>query len=220
MTKQNKNQNYDNVLAKEHLQQIFNSKLKEDEKEQIRIFIDTNIGLLYYRFCPHEFFQLVSRYQDKFFSNKLRKKIKRKYKKSKFDIIADKYPDLYEEYFYKSLYFMQYFKSKVGRSYFNTNAETLFDDYRFGYDLNIQTRTDTGKYIFPFTIGTLSTWLSVFLKENVKTIGDYSLIFPPFILVIIIFCLGITFEDNAYDSRLFTKLLQDEFENNKKVKSS
>ena len=220
MTKKNKNQNSEKILDKEQVQQIFNSKLKEAEKEEIRIYIDKNIGLLAYRFCPHEFFQLVSGYQDKFFSDKLRKKIKRKYKKSKFDIIADKYPNLYEEYFYKSLYFMSYFKSKVGSSYFNSTAEKLFDDYKFAYDLNIQTRTDTGKYILPFIISTFSSGLSVFLKENVKTIGDYSLIFPPFILVIIIFCLGVIFEDNAYDSRLFTKLLQDEFDNNKKVKSS
>lgn len=171
--------------------------------------------MLAYRFCPHEFFQLVSRYQDKFFSNKLRKKIKRKYKKSKFDIIADKYPNLYEEYFYKSLYFMDYFKSKVGSSYFNSTAEKLFDDYKFGYDLNIQTRTDTGKNILPYTISTLSGGLSVFLKENVKIIGDYAILFPPIILGIIIFCLGVTFEDNAYDSRIFIKLLQDEFDNNK-----
>lgn len=220
MTKKNKNQNNDKILDKEQIQQIFNSKLKEAEKEEIRIYIDKNIGLLAYRFCPHEFFNLVARYQDKFFSDKLRKKIKRKYKKSKFDIIADKYTDLYEEYFYKSMYFMDYFKSKVGSSYFNSTAEKLFDDYKFGYDLNIQTRTDTGKYIIPLTISTFSGGLSVFLKEKVKTIGDYAIgdyaiLFPPIFLGIIIFCLGVIFEDNAYDSRLFIKLLQDEFDNNK-----
>lgn len=176
--------------------------------------------MLAYRFCPHEFFQLVSRYQDKFFSDKLRKKIKKKYKKSKFDIIADKYPNLYEEYFYKSLYFMRYFKSKVGSSYFNSTAEKLFDDYKFGYDLNIQNRIDTGKNIIPFIISTFSSGLSVFLKEKVERIGDYAILFPPLILGIIIFYLGVTFEDNAYDTRLFRKLLQDEFDNNKKVKSS
>lgn len=220
MTKKNKNQNNDKILDKEQIQKIIKSKLNKEEKKEIRIYIDKNIGLLAYRFCPHEFFQLVSRYQDKFFSDKLRKKIKRKYKKSKFDIIADKYQNLYEEYFYKSLYFMSYFKSKVGSSYFNSTAEKLFDDYKFAYDLNIQTRTDTGKYILPFIISTFSSGLSVFLKENVKTIGnyaigDYAILFPPIILGIIIFCLGVIFEDNAYDSRLFTKLLQDEFDNNK-----
>lgn len=220
MTKKNKNQNSEKILDKEQVQQIFNSKLKEAEKEEIRIYIDKNIGSLAYRFCPHEFFQLVSRYQDKFFSDKLRKKIKRKYKKSKFDIIADKYPNLYEEYFYKSLYFMSYFKSKVGSSYFNSTAEKLFDDYKFGYDLNIQTRIDTGKNILSFIISTFSSGLSVFLKEKVERIGDYAILFPPIILGIIFFCLGVPFEDNAYDSRIFIKLLQDEFDNNKKVKSS
>lgn len=196
-------------------EKLFNSKLNDTEKERIRKYIDKNIGQLKERFCPHEFFKLVNEYQKEAFSNKLRKKIKRKYKKSKFDIIADKYPNLYEEYFYKSLYFMDYFKSKVGSSYFNSTAEKLFDDYKFGYDLNIQTRTDTGKNILPYTISTLSGGLSVFLKENVKIIGDYAILFPPIILGIIIFCLGVTFEDNAYDSRIFIKLLQDEFDNNK-----
>ncbi len=212
MTKKNKNQNNDKILDKKQIQKIIKSKLNKEEKKEIRIYIDKNIGLLAYRFCPHEFFQLVSRYQDKFFSDKLRKKIKRKYKKSKFDIIADKYPNLYEEYFYKSLYFMRYFKSKVGSSYFNSNAKKLFDDY--AYDLNIQTRIDTGKYILPFIISTFSSGLSVFLKEKVERIGDYAILFPPLILGIIIFYLGVTFENNAYDTRLFKKLLQDEFDNN------
>lgn len=212
MTKKNKNQNSEKILDKEQIQQIFNSKLKEAEKEEIRIYIDKNIGLLKYRFCPHEFFKLVAKYQDKFFSKKLRKKIKRKYKKSKFDIIGYKYPDLYEEYFYKSLYFMNYFKGKVGSSYFNSTAEKLFDDYKFGYDLNAQNRSDVGKIISQFVFGVLTMWISLFLKEK-KIIGDYAILFPPFLLVIIIFCLCVTFDDNAYDSRLFRKLLQDEFDN-------
>lgn len=109
---------------------------------------------------------------------------------------------------------MRYFKSKVGSSYFNSNAKKLFDDYKFAYDLNIQTRIDTGKYILPFIISTFSSGLSVFLKEKVERIGDYAILFPPLILGIIIFYLGVTFENNAYDTRLFKKLLQDEFDNN------
>lgn len=155
---------------------------------------------------------MVARYQDKYFSDKLRRKIKRKYKKSKFDIIGYKYPDLYEEYFYKSLYFMNYFKGKVGSIYFNSTAEKLFDDYKFGYDLNAQNRSDVGKIISQFVFGVLTMWISLFLKEK-KIIGDYAILFPPFLLVIIIFCLCVTFDDNAYDSRLFRKLLQDEFDN-------
>ncbi|MDU7891399.1 MAG: hypothetical protein E7J49_09380 [Finegoldia magna] len=212
MGKKNKKQNCDRLIEKDYLQQMVDSKLKEVEKEEIRIYIDTNIGLLAYRFCPHEFFKLVARYQDKYFSDKLRRKIKRKYKKSKFDIIGYKYPDLYEEYFYKSLYFMNYFKGKVGSSYFNTNAEKLFDDYKFGYDLNAQNRSDVGKIISQFVFGVLTMWISLFLKEK-KIIGDYAILFPPFLLIIIIFCLCVTFDDNAYDSRLFRKLLQDEFDN-------
>lgn len=212
MGKKNKKQNGDRLIEKDYLQQMVDSKLKEVEKEEIRIYIDTNIGLLAYRFCPHEFFKLVARYQDKYFSDKLRRKIKRKYKKSKFDIIGYKYPDLYEEYFYKSLYFMNYFKGKVGSSYFNTNAEKLFDDYKFGYDLNAQNRSDVGKIISQFVFGVLTMWISLFLKEK-KIIGDYAILFPPFLLIIIIFCLCVTFDDNAYDSRLFRKLLQDEFDN-------
>ncbi|MDU7926311.1 MAG: hypothetical protein E7J43_05360, partial [Finegoldia magna] len=200
------------LIEKDYLQHMVDSKLKEVEKEEIRIYIDTNIGLLAYRFCPHEFFKLVARYQDKYFSDKLRRKIKRKYKKSKFDIIGYKYPDLYEEYFYKSLYFMNYFKGKVGSSYFNTNAEKLFDDYKFGYDLNAQNRSDVSKIISQFVFGVLTMWISLFLKEK-KIIGDYAILFPPFLLIIIIFCLCVTFDDNAYDSRLFRKLLQDEFDN-------
>lgn len=215
MKKQNSKQGKSIKQVEANNEKLFNSKLNDTEKERIRQYIDKNIGQLKERFCPHEFFKLVNEYQKEAFSNKLRKKIKRKYKKSKFDIIADKYPNLYEEYFYKSLYFMDYFKSKVGSSYFNSTAEKLFDDYKFGYDLNIQTRTDTGKNILPYTISTLSGGLSVFLKENVKIIGDYAILFPPIILGIIIFCLGVTFEDNAYDSRIFIKLLQDEFDNNK-----
>ncbi|MDU1010842.1 hypothetical protein [Finegoldia magna] len=212
MGKKNKKQNCDRLIEKDYLQQMVDSKLKEVEKEEIRIYIDTNIGLLAYRFCPHEFFKLVARYQDKYFSDKLRRKIKRKYKKSKFDIIGYKYPDLYEEYFYKSLYFMNYFKGKVGSSYFNTNAEKLFDDYKFGYDLNAQNRSDVSKIISQFVFGVLTMWISLFLKEK-KIIGDYAILFPPFLLIIIIFCLCVTFDDNAYDSRLFRKLLQDEFDN-------
>ena len=110
---------------------------------------------------------------------------------------------------------MNYFKGKVESSYFNSTAEKLFDDYKFGYDLNAQNRSDVGKIISPFVFGVLTTWISLFLKEKSKIIGDYTILFPPFLLVIIIFCLGVTFDDNAYDSRLFRKLLQDEFDNNK-----
>lgn len=213
MKKQNSKQSKSIKQVEENNEKLFNSKLNETEKEKIRNYIDKNIGQLKERFCPHEFFKLVNEYQNEFFSDKLRRKIKRKYKKSKFDIIGYKYPDLYEEYFYKSLYFMNYFKGKVKSSYFNSTAEKLFDNYKFGYDLNAQNRSDVGKIISPFVFGVLTTWISLFLKEKSKIIGDYTILFPPFLLVIIIFCLGVTFDDNAYDSRLFRKLLQDEFDN-------
>lgn len=213
MRKQYNKQNKSIKQVEVNNEKLFNSKLNETEKEKIRNYIDKNIGQLKERFCPHEFFKLVNEYHNEFFSDKLRRKIKRKYKKSKFDIIGYKYPDLYEEYFYKSLYFMNYFKGKVESSYFNSTAEKLFDDYKFGYDLNAQNRSDVGKIISPFVFGVLTTWISLFLKEKSKIIGDYTILFPPFLLVIIIFCLGVTFDDNAYDSRLFRKLLQDEFDN-------
>lgn len=55
-------------------EKLFNPKLNDTEKERIRKYIDKNIGQLKERFCPHEFFKLVSEYQNKFFSDKLRKK--------------------------------------------------------------------------------------------------------------------------------------------------
>lgn len=216
MTKKNKNQNSEKILDKEQIQQIFNSKLKEAEKEEIRIYIDKNIGLLKYRFCPHEFFKLVAKYQDKFFSKKLRKKIKRKYKKSKFDTIGYKYPDLYEEYFYKSLYFMYYFKSNVGRSYFNTTAKKLFDEYKFGYDLNFQNRLDTFKYLSTFVGGLLTMVIPTWINNNKLFSGDFIFFIAVLIIFVTNYNLAKNLEDNAYDSRLFTKLLQDEFDNKKK----
>lgn len=216
MTKKNKNQNNDKILDKEQIQQIFNSKLKEAEKEEIRIYIDKNIGLLAYRFCPHEFFKLVAGYQDKYFSDKLRKKIKRKYKKSKFDIKADKYTDLYEEYFYKSLYFMNYFKSRVVESgYFNSTAEKLFEDYKFGYDLNLKNRLDTFKFLFAFIGGLLTIVIPTWIKSNELMSDDFTIFIVISIIIATTYFLVTGFEDNAYDSRLFIKLLQDEFDNNK-----
>lgn len=216
MTKKNKNQNNDKILDKEQIQQIFNSKLKEAEKEEMRIYIDKNIGLLAYRFCPHEFFKLVAGYQDKYFSDKLRKKIKRKYKKSKFDIKADKYTDLYEEYFYKSLYFMNYFKSRVVESgYFNSTAEKLFEDYKFGYDLNLKNRLDTFKFLFAFIGGLLTIVIPTWIKSNELMSDDFTIFIVISIIIATTYFLVTGFEDNAYDSRLFIKLLQDEFDNNK-----
>lgn len=216
MTKKNKNQNNDKILDKEQIQQIFNSKLNEAEKEEIRIYIDKNIGLLAYRFCPHEFFKLVAGYQDKYFSDKLRKKIKRKYKKSKFDIKADKYTDLYEEYFYKSLYFMNYFKSRVVESgYFNSTAEKLFEDYKFGYDLNLKNRLDTFKFLFAFIGGLLTIVIPTWIKSNELMSDDFTIFIVISIIIATTYFLVTGFEDNAYDSRLFIKLLQDEFDNNK-----
>lgn len=195
-------------------EKLFNSKLNDTEKERIRQYIDKNIGQLKERFCPHEFFKLVNEYQKEAFSNKEIRKIRRKYKRNKLNIFEDKYINLYEEYFYKSKYFMYYFKTKIKKNYFDKTAQQLYEDYKFGYDLNIQNRIDTGKNIIPFIISTFSSGLSVFLKEKVERIGDYAILFPPLILGIIIFYLGVTFEDNAYDTRLFRKLLQDEFDNN------
>lgn len=196
-------------------EKLFNSKLNDTEKERIRKYIDKNIGQLKERFCPHEFFKLVSEYQNKFFSDKLRKKIRKKYKNSKLDIIADKYPELYEEYFYKSLYFMFYFKSKVGRNYFNQTAENLFDVYKFGYDLNMQTRSKALKYIVTTAVGTFTTLIPVYFRETpINGPGIFKLLIPGIVFCVLVFCLGQIFEDNAYDTRLFRKLVQDEFDNN------
>ncbi len=196
-------------------EKLFNSKLSDTEKERIRKYIDKNIGQLKERFCPHEFFKLVNEYQNKFFSDKLRKKIRKKYKNSKFDIIADKYPELYEEYFYKSLYFMFYFKSKVGRNYFNQTAENLFDVYKFGYDLNIQTRSKALKYIVTTAVGTFTTLIPVYFREiPINGPGIFKLIIPVVVLLELLIIFSREFENNAYDTRLFRKLLQDEFDNN------
>lgn len=215
MKKQNSKQGKSIKQVEANNEKLFNSKLNDTEKERIRKYIDKNIGQLKERFCPHEFFKLVNEYQNNFFSDKLRKKIKRKYKKSKLDIIADKYPELYEEYFYKSLYFMSYFKSKVGRSYFDNTAENLFDVYKFGYDLNMQTRSKALKYIVTTAVGTFTTLIPVYFRDiPIDGPGIFKLLIPGIVFCVLVFCLGQIFEDNAYDTRLFRKLLQDEFDNN------
>ena len=111
MKKQNKKQSKFIKQDEINYQELIKSKLSVTEKEQISKYIDKNIGQLKERFCPHEFFKLVNGYQNEVFSKKEIKKIRRKYKKYKLNIFEDKYNDLYEEYFYKSKYFMYYFKT-------------------------------------------------------------------------------------------------------------
>lgn len=208
-------------------EKLFNSKLNDTEKERIRKYIDKNIGQLKERFCPHEFFQLVSRYQDKFFSNKEIRKIRRKYKRYKLNIFEDKYINLYEEYFYKSKYFMYYFKTKIKKNYFDKTAQQLYEDYKYGFELNIKIRSKTLSYIFKFIsyiftfIGGIFTPFIVGLFGDDKVINarDESTILDLYfiisvIIVGIIIMLSREFEKNAYDTRLFRKLLQDEFDNN------
>lgn len=197
-------------------EKLFNSKLNDTEKERIRKYIDKNIGQLKERFCPHEFFQLVSRYQDKFFSNKEIRKIRRKYKRYKLNIFEDKYINLYEEYFYKSKYFMYYFKTKIKKNYFDKIAQQLYEDYKYGFELNIEIRSKTLSYIFTF-IGGIFTQFIVGLFGDDKVInvrGEIIILYSIFVILVTIITLSREFEKNAYDTRLFKKLLQDEFDNN------
>lgn len=197
-------------------QELFNSKLNDTDKEQIKKYIDRNIGQSKERFCPHEFFKLVNGYQNEVFSEKEIKKIKKKYKKYKLNIFEDKYNDIYEEYFYKSKYFMYYFKTQVNKNYFDKTAKQLYEDYKYGFDLNIETRSKTIKYILPFLSGTLTQFIASILKEKkvINAFGNLLFIMLSVALLEIFYILSREFENNSYDIRLFKKLLQDEFDNN------
>lgn len=196
-------------------EKLFNSKLNDTEKERIRKCIDKNIGKLKERFCPHEFFKLVNEYQKEAFSNKEIKRIRRKYKRYKLNLFEDKYINLYEEYFYKSKYFMYYFKTKIKKNYFDKTAQQLYEDYKFGYDLNLKNRSDTFKYLSAFGGGLLAMVIPTWIRSNKHLSVDWILIFVILIIIATTYFLVTRFEDNAYDSRLFIKLLQDEFDNNK-----
>lgn len=197
-------------------EKLFNSKLNDTEKERIRKYIDKNIGQLKERFCPHEFFKLVNEYQKEAFSNKEIKRIRRKYKRNKLNIFEDKYIDLYEEYFYKSKYFMYYFKTKIKKNYFDKTAQQLYEDYKYGFELNIESRSKISRYILTFLGGTFSTFIAgILLKEKViKLFGNLLLIIPVVVLLELLIIFSREFENNAYDIRIFRKLLQDEFDNN------
>ncbi len=196
-------------------EKLFNSKLNDTEKERIRKYIDKNIGQLKERFCPHEFFKLVNEYQKEAFSNKEIRKIRRKYKRNKLNIFEDKYINLYEEYFYKSKYFMYYFKTKIKKNYFDKTAQQLYEDYKYGFELNIEIRSKTLSYIFKF-ISYIFTFIGgILLKEKViKLFGNLLLMITVVVLLELLIILSREFENNAYDTRLFRKLLQDEFDNN------
>lgn len=216
MEKKNKNKNCDSLIEKEHLQQIFDSKLNEIEKEEIRIYIDTNIGLLVYRFCPHEFFKLVEGYQNEFFSNKRRKIIRRKYKKSKFDIIENKYIDLYGEFFYKSMYFMYYFKSKLNKNYFDNDAEKLYHQYKYGYDLHVKNRNKFMDKMFPYLMGTTITAVLLFLNDTLRKFevkSEFLIITPIIFAGLVLILISKNFENGAYNKEIFHKFLDDEFSN-------
>lgn len=204
-------------------EKLFNSKLNDTEKESIRKYIDKNIGQLKERFCPHEFFKLVNEYQKEAFSNKEIKKIRRKYKRYKLNIFEDRYNNLYEEYFYKSKYFMYYFKTKIKKNYFDKTAQQLYEDYKYGFELNIKIRSKTLSYIFKFIsyiitfIGGIFTPFIAGLFGDDKVInvrGEIIILYSIFIILVTIITLSREFEKNAYDTRLFKKLLQDEFDNN------
>lgn len=110
---------------------------------------------------------------------------------------------------------MFYFKSKVGRNYFNQTAENLFDVYKFGYDLNIQTRSKALKYIVTTAVGTFTTLIPVYFREiPINGPGIFKLIIPVVVLLELLIIFSREFENNAYDIRIFRKLLQDEFDNN------
>lgn len=197
-------------------EKLFNSKLNDTEKEIIRKYIDKNIGQLKERFCPHEFFKLVEVYQNEFFSNKRRKIIRRKYKKSKFDIIEDKYLDLYGECFYKSMYFMYYFKSKVNKNYFNSNAEKLYHQYKYGYDLHVKNRNKFMDKMFPYLVGTTITTVLLFLNDTLRKIGvksEFLIITPIIFAGLMLILISKEFENGAYNKEIFHKFLYDEFKN-------
>lgn len=216
MKKQNSKQSKSIKQVEENNEKLFNSKLTDTEKERIRQYIDKNIGQLKERFCPYEFFELVNEYQKEAFSNKEIKRIRRKYKRNKLNIFEDKYIELYEEYFYKSKYFMYYFKTKIKKNYFDKTAQQLYEDYKYGFELNIEIRSKTLSYIFTF-IGGIFTQFIVGLFGDDKVInvrGEIIILYSIFVILVTIITLSREFEKNAYDTRLFKKLLQDEFDNN------
>lgn len=223
MKKQNSKQSKSIKQVEAKNEKLFNSKLNDTEKESIRKYIDKNIGQLKERFCPHEFFKLVNEYQKEAFSNKEIKKIRRKYKRYKLNIFEDRYNNLYEEYFYKSKYFMYYFKTKIKKNYFDKTAQQLYEDYKYGFELNIKIRSKTLSYIFKFIsyiitfIGGIFTPFIAGLFGDDKVInvrGEIIILYSIFIILVTIITLSREFEKNAYDTRLFKKLLQDEFDNN------
>lgn len=108
---------------------------------------------------------------------------------------------------------MNYFKSKVGSRYFNSTAEKLFEDYKFGYDLNLENRLDTFKFLCAFIGGLLTIVIPTWIKNNELMSDDFTLFIVISIIIATTYFLVTGFEDNAYDSRLFKKLLQDEFDN-------
>lgn len=223
MKKQNKKQSKFIKQDEINYQELIKSKLSVDEKERIGKYIDQNIGQLKERFCPHEFFKLVNGYQNEVFSKKEIKKIKSKYKKHKLDITEDKYNYLYEEYFYKSKYFMYYFKTQINENYFDKTAKQLYEDYKYGFDLNNESRFKAiryiGKYIsyiLTFFGGIFTQYIASILKEK-KVINAFeNLLFIIIVgLIVLVYLFFHEFDNNAFDRRLFTKLLQDEFDNNK-----
>lgn len=61
---------------------------------------------------------------------------------------------------------MYYFKTQVNKNYFDKTAKQLYEDYKYGFDLNIETRSKTIKYILPFLSGTLTQFIASILKEK------------------------------------------------------
>lgn len=111
---------------------------------------------------------------------------------------------------------MYYFKTKIKKNYFDKTAQQLYEDYKYGFELNIEIRSKTLSYIFTF-IGGIFTQFIVGLFGDDKVInvrGEIIILYSIFVILVTIITLSRKFEKNAYDTRLFKKLLQDEFDNN------
>ena len=118
---------------------------------------------------------------------------------------------------------MYYFKTKIKKNYFDKTAQQFYEDYKYGFELNIKIRSKTLSYIFKFIsyiitfIGGIFTPFIAGLFGDDKVInvrGEIIILYSIFIILVTIITLSREFEKNAYDTRLFKKLLQDEFDNN------
>ena len=82
--------------------------------------------------------------------------------------------------------------------------------------MNIETRFKTIRDTLKFLGGIFTPFIAGFLLKDkfVNKLEDFLFIMLTGTVFALIYIFSRGFEDNAYDQRLFKKLLQDEFDNN------